>query len=73
MPPDASPAATRDSISTVKSGAVALTSADIRDKLAMALVLLVASGLMVRSYHELRSVDPGVDAVGVTLLRDLDA
>ncbi len=46
MPPDASPAATRDSSSTVKSGAVALTSADntrMTRQMLISLVLLIMS------------------------------
>ncbi len=38
-------------------------------QIALALVLLVGSGLMVRSYQALRDVDPGFDAQGVLTLR----
>lgn len=37
----------------------------VATQLALALVLLVGSGLMLRSFHELRSVDPGFDPRGV--------
>jgi predicted permease len=38
-------------------------------QVAMALVLLVASGLMLRSFQRLRSVDPGFDATSVLTFR----
>ncbi len=38
-------------------------------QMAMALILLVGSGLMLRSFHALRSVDPGFDPEGVLTLR----
>jgi putative ABC transport system permease protein len=38
-------------------------------QIALALVLLVGSGLLVRSFQQLRSVDPGFDAAGVMTFR----
>jgi putative ABC transport system permease protein len=38
-------------------------------QVAMALILLVASGLMIRSYHELRAVDPGFDPTSALTFR----
>jgi putative ABC transport system permease protein len=38
-------------------------------QVALALMLLVGSGLMVRSFQQLRSVDPGFDAAGVMTFR----
>jgi len=38
-------------------------------QMAMALVLLVGSGLMIRSFQALRNVDPGFDPLGVLTLR----
>ena len=38
-------------------------------QVAMALVLLVGSGLMFRSFQALRSVDPGYDVEGVLIAR----
>jgi predicted permease len=38
-------------------------------QVALALVVVVGSGLMVRSFQELRSVDPGFDAEGVLTFR----
>jgi predicted permease len=38
-------------------------------QVALALMLLVGSGLMVRSFQQLRSVDPGFDAEGVMTFR----
>ena len=38
-------------------------------QVALALILLVGSGLMVRSYDRLRSVDPGFEAAGVMTFR----
>jgi predicted permease len=38
-------------------------------QVALALVLLVGSGLMVRSYERLRSVDPGFDSRGIMTFR----
>ncbi len=41
----------------------------VAGQIALALILLVGSGLMVRSYRALRSVDPGFDAANVLTLR----
>jgi predicted permease len=38
-------------------------------QVALALVLLAASGLMLRSFHELRAVDPGFDATSTLTFR----
>ena len=38
-------------------------------QVALALVLLVASGLMLRSFQKLRSVDPGFDATSALTFR----
>ena len=50
---------------TVGRGRQALRGAFVVGQVAVALVLLIGSGLMVRTYQKLRSVDPGFDADGV--------
>jgi predicted permease len=54
--------------STSGPGALRGRNALVVVQLALALVLLAGSGLLLRSFLELRAVDPGFDAAGVTTL-----
>ncbi|MBT8402727.1 MAG: ABC transporter permease [Gemmatimonadetes bacterium] len=55
--------------STGSRGALRARNGLVVVQLALALVLVAGSGLMLRSFQALRSVDPGIDAEGVTSVR----